>query len=571
MNVALYLRLSDEDKNKLTKTEASESIKNQEMILKDFAKENNWQIYKIYNDEDYSGSDDTRPEFINMINDCKKGIINIVLCKTQARFARDVETIEKYVYNLFIEWNIRFITIIDRIDNTKLETRKTSQILSLTDQWYLEDVSNNIRETLKAKRKKGLLTNSFTPYGYVKCANNKNKLEIDYFASVIVKKIFNNFLNGDSISKIRDNLNKSNVQSPYEYKLLNGSKLKIPKMNNYLNLKYIDKVGTYIIYTRDKIGNKIKFISNNGTILINHQTIGNNLYEFNFEKNIKHLKYYPNLNEYSIRKKFLWSNETIKNILTNEMYIGNLIQFKTTTVSYKNHSIIKNSEDKQIKSYNTHLPIISFDDFYKVKKMLSSKTRMIKCGKRSIFSNIVYCDECSSKFIKCGSSVNGFSYLSCIDKKNKWTNCNNKHYLNEKKLYDIIFKKINNFINKYYDDRLINKKKNINDNYIYKKIESLEKNIEDRYLLLDKIYIDRINNIIDENDYNKLMNKYKLEKLELNNNLNILKKILNNNNKYNDKYELVKLNNYIINIFIKKITISKKINNYRTINIFWNI
>ena len=141
----------------------------------------------------------------------------------------------------------------------------------------------------------------------------------------------------------------------------------------------------------------------------------------------------------------------------------------------------------------------------------------------------------------------------------------------KKKLYDIIFKKINNFINKYYDDRLINKKKNINDNYIYKKIESLEKNIEDRYLLLDKIYIDRINNIIDENDYNKLMNKYKLEKLELNNNLNILKKIVNNNNKYNDKYELVKLNNYIINIFIKKITISKKINNYRTINIFWNI
>ncbi|UKI26597.1 MAG: hypothetical protein L6V91_07440 [Bacilli bacterium] len=42
------------------------------------------------------------------------------------------------------------------------ETKKTSQILGLTDQWYLEDTSLNIRETLKSKKEKdGQLTSSF--------------------------------------------------------------------------------------------------------------------------------------------------------------------------------------------------------------------------------------------------------------------------------------------------------------------------------------------------------------------------------------------------------------------------
>ena len=90
----LYLRLSDEDKNKLSKEELSQSIKNQEIMLRDY---------------DWSGSDATRPDFNRMIEECKNGNVDIVLCKTQARFARDMELVEKYIHNLFHEWNVRFI------------------------------------------------------------------------------------------------------------------------------------------------------------------------------------------------------------------------------------------------------------------------------------------------------------------------------------------------------------------------------------------------------------------------------------------------------------------------------
>ena len=53
IRVVLYLRLSDEDRNKLTKEELSESIKNQEKMLRNYAKEQGWTVVGVYNDEDY--------------------------------------------------------------------------------------------------------------------------------------------------------------------------------------------------------------------------------------------------------------------------------------------------------------------------------------------------------------------------------------------------------------------------------------------------------------------------------------------------------------------------------------
>ena len=100
--VALYLRLSKEDLEK-NPEESSESIKNQELMLRKYAEENGWEVVGVYEDEDYSGSDRDRPNFNKMISECEKGNIDIVLVKTQARFARDIELVDKYIHNKFKE------------------------------------------------------------------------------------------------------------------------------------------------------------------------------------------------------------------------------------------------------------------------------------------------------------------------------------------------------------------------------------------------------------------------------------------------------------------------------------
>ncbi len=93
---ALYLRLSKEDKDKLTKGDDSASIQNQRLLLTDYALQHDYQIAEVYSDDDESGLFDTRPDFERMLTDAKLGKFNIVIAKSQSRFSRNMEHVEKY-------------------------------------------------------------------------------------------------------------------------------------------------------------------------------------------------------------------------------------------------------------------------------------------------------------------------------------------------------------------------------------------------------------------------------------------------------------------------------------------
>ena len=96
--VAIYCRLSEEDRDKLNKTDDSESIKNQKSMLLKYAMQQGWEVYNIYSDDDYAGADRKRPEFNRLLHDAEEGKFDIVLCKTQSRFTRELELVEKYIH-----------------------------------------------------------------------------------------------------------------------------------------------------------------------------------------------------------------------------------------------------------------------------------------------------------------------------------------------------------------------------------------------------------------------------------------------------------------------------------------
>ena len=106
----------------------SESIKNQKLMLTNYAIEKGWTIYKIYSDDDYSGSDDNRPEFNRLLSDAKNRLFDIVLCKSQSKFTRNMEKVEKYIHTDFPAWNIRFIGLTDNADTEIKGNKKARQI-----------------------------------------------------------------------------------------------------------------------------------------------------------------------------------------------------------------------------------------------------------------------------------------------------------------------------------------------------------------------------------------------------------------------------------------------------------
>ena len=215
---AIYVRLSDEDDGKGNKYEESESIQNQKSLLIDYALKESWEVYNIYCDEDLSGAGTYRPAFEKMILDAEENKFDIILCKTQSRFSRDLEIIEKYLHNKFTEWNIRFVSVVDNADTHIKGNKKSRQINGLINEWFLEDLSDNIRAVLKNKKERGLYTGSTFPFGYKKAQADKNKLVIDEPAAQVVREIFDKFLIGYSYYKIANEVNIRRIPTPWQYK-----------------------------------------------------------------------------------------------------------------------------------------------------------------------------------------------------------------------------------------------------------------------------------------------------------------------------------------------------------------
>ena len=219
---ALYLRLSKEDVDKINKGDDSESIVNQRLLLTDYAVSHDMQIVDVYSDDDYSGLYDDRPEFDRLIKDAKLGKYNVVIAKTQSRFTRNMQHVEKYLHHDFPLLGIRFIGVVDGVDTLNANNKKSRQINGLVNEWYCEDLSNNIRSVFKQKMKAGQFLGSFAPYGYEKDPDDKHKFIIDEYAANVVRKIYDLYLQGYSTKAISHMLEDEHIDNPTVYKQKKG-------------------------------------------------------------------------------------------------------------------------------------------------------------------------------------------------------------------------------------------------------------------------------------------------------------------------------------------------------------
>ncbi len=529
-NVGIYVRLSDEDRYKRDKSDDSDSIANQKSMLLKYALNRNWNVVGIYSDDDWSGADRNRPQFNKLIQDCENGLINIVLCKTQARFSRDMEIIEKYLHDKFIEWGVRFISIVDNADTNVRENKKARQINGLINEWYLEDLSRDIRDSLQNKREDGLFLGSFAPYGYMKDPNDKNKLVIDPVASEVVKEIFSLYLSGLGYYKIANVLNDKEIPTPTNYKKENGS-------------KFVCKKAKY-------------------------------------------------------KERTKWSQDTIAKILQNEVYIGNLIQGKSTYVSYKNHKVISKPKEQWTYSYGTHEAIIDMETWNQVQEKKRKRTKPIKTtGEIYMLSCKVYCKECGAVFTRqLYTTKDGKTpYLKCKSRVLASRDCANKESIRCDVLEKYILNEINKQLDNYYnlseleknyklqkaalDDETINKVKSYDEEK-----ESINEKIARKNDYYKKLYEDKLEGIITQEEFVMFRTKFSKEVEEYKKRLTIIEDELKNikdkeehiniSKSVFEKYRHIdKLSKDIVDEFVDVIKVGKvdHLTNTRDIDIHLNI
>lgn len=221
--VAIYCRLSVEDRGR--GDAESESIRNQRILLLEYAAKQGWRIYDIYADEDYSGLREDRPAFQRMLTDAEEGRFSVILCKTQSRFTRNAAMAERYLHEKFPLWGIRFVTVVDGVDTAFSANKKARQINSLINEWYSEELSENIRAVFRKKMEEGKFLGNYAPYGYSKDPADRHHLVIDEETAVVVREIYALYLSGLSCKMIAERLTEQSVFTPSMVKKKRGEDL----------------------------------------------------------------------------------------------------------------------------------------------------------------------------------------------------------------------------------------------------------------------------------------------------------------------------------------------------------
>ena len=423
------------------------------------------------------------------------------------------------MFKYFPEHNIRYIAILENFDT--LNPNGVEDMIpfqTIVNDWYLKDISKKIKSVRQNKMRQGLYMGSTVAYGYRRSKENNCKLEIDEYASQIVKRIFKLRIEGTTPTMIARKLSDEGIEPPSIY-----------------NKRNIKKT-----YTTN-----------------------------------------------------LWGLSTINQILSNPIYIGNLVQRKFDKINYKSKKKIKLNTDQWIVIENAVQPIISKEIFEKVQQMKNKNVANYNKKYEYLLKGLVQCGDCE-RTMTVRRRINKRKYKE--DSIETYYCCTNNiryrngvcslHYFNEEKLNKIVIEYLRNILNKYSnkDEMEIiyqEQKKNVFNQKDFEKEK--ETYMQKRNILkkaLKDLYIDKTNNIISEVEFVELKQDLEKDKEILDNKINEIKEIIEKNerrmenqqvilDKINEFLSLRNPNKQILLDLIKKIEImeNKQVKVYLNFNI----
>ena len=210
---ALYCRLSCDDDLQGD----SNSIRNQKMLLKQYADEHKLRNVRFYVDDGYSGSNFDRPDFQRMIRDIDEGKVSTVIVKDMSRFGRDHILVGYYTKYYFAEADVRFIAVYDQVDSETNPDDDITPFKNILNEMYAKDCSKKIRAVMKAKGNAGKHITTLPPLGYKKDANDKEKWVIDEQGAETVREIFSLCIKGYGPTQSARILTERGVDTPVVY------------------------------------------------------------------------------------------------------------------------------------------------------------------------------------------------------------------------------------------------------------------------------------------------------------------------------------------------------------------
>ena len=266
--IGIYIRLSmaDEDTGNGSKAE-SDSIGNQRMLINRYL-DNHPTLSQYprleFADDGYTGTNFHRPQFAAMMEKVRHGEINLICVKDFSRFSRDYIETGNYLECTFPFMGVRFISINDGYDSDdyKGTTGGLEVVMrSIIYAAYSKDLSVKTTTAKIQMMKQGKYVGGYAPYGYVLHPEIRNKLKLDPEAAEVVRRVFDEALEGRNTSQIALGLNDDNIPTPGQYfKGKHPDKKKFSYMSDKISwtASMVYKIIINYVYTGATVGRRQK-------------------------------------------------------------------------------------------------------------------------------------------------------------------------------------------------------------------------------------------------------------------------------------------------------------------------
>lgn len=395
--VAAYCRVSTELE------EQEGSYQAQVTHYKSYIKGNSdWALAGIYADEGISGTSTKKREGFNkMIEDCKAGLIDLVITKSISRFARNTLDCLKYI-RLLKELDVAVFFEKENINTMDSKGEVLITIMASLARQESQSISKNVKMGIDYRNQQGkfvLDTNRFLGYDW---DDAHEHLIINKEEAVIIKRIFREFLEGLKMAFIAKRLNEDGI----------------------------------------KTGRGKKFTSS-----------------------------------------------TIKMILTNEKYVGDVLMQKTVTIDTLTHKrIINDGREDQYYIKDDHEAIIPRDIFELTQAEYQKRLKNKSYSNIYALSGITYCGRCGAKFQRFREKrKNGERVIwKCAEKMKNTKNCDNRVIL-ERDLQDAVMQAINEVLESDYKETVALNLRNLRKYTAIEALDGLERVEEFDDLLVRKI------------------------------------------------------------------------------------
>ena len=234
--------------------------------------------------------------------------------------------------------------------------------------------------------------------------------------------------------------------------------------------------------------------------------------------------------EAPIPMRHLWSGATVKNILKNRIYLGQLAQLRRTTVSHKNHKVVYKDESDWVIVENNHEPIITQELWDRVREVENSVSngKPMKTGYVNPLCGLMFCADCGFKMqvatawrgIKKTPDAVPYRSYNCTSYRLFGKNACDSHYITERCIEKLIVDNIRLMARLVIDDEEAARKrflaiKNQGDAEktanSRKNLAANQKRISELQSLIQSVYEDKYLGKITETSCGVLLGKYETE------------------------------------------------------------